>query len=84
MPWVIPPGALAEWLALSALVHEAGAAPCRRSDPEAWWPDQKQLDTPSTRLAVRGYWRCPAQEACLAYAVAAGRAGGSVGRGAAG
>jgi hypothetical protein len=32
---VIPPEALTEWLALSALVDEIGAAHSRTSDPEA-------------------------------------------------
>jgi hypothetical protein len=32
---------------------------------------RRELDAPSTRLAVAGCWRCPAREACLAYAVAA-------------
>lgn len=69
--WAIPPAALTEWLTLAALLEEIGSVPCRTSDPEAWWPDRKQLDAPSTRLAVRGCWRCPAREACLVYAVAA-------------
>ncbi len=60
-----------EWLRLAAVLEEAGAVPCRQSDPEAWWPDRKQLDSPSTRTGVAGCWRCPAREACLAYAVAA-------------
>lgn len=67
----MPPAALTEWLALSALVDEVGTVPCRSGDPEAWWPDRKQLDAPATRAAVHGCWRCPARDACLAYAVAA-------------
>jgi hypothetical protein len=70
--WAIPPQALAEWLRLSALVDEIGAVPCRTSDPEAWWPDRRDLDSPRTRLAVQGCWRCSARSECLAYAVAAG------------
>ena len=46
--------------------------PCRTSDPDAWWPDRRQLDAPATRMAVHGCWRCPAREARLAYALAAG------------
>ncbi|GAA3172702.1 transcriptional regulator WhiB2 [Blastococcus jejuensis] len=70
--WLIPPEALTEWRHLAVALEEAGTVPCRGSDPEAWWPDRKHLDAPSTRLAVHGCWRCPAREPCLAYAVAAG------------
>lgn len=69
--WAVPPKALTEWLTLARLLEEAGAVPCRTSDPEAWWPDRKNLDAPATRMAVHGCWRCPAREACLEYAVAA-------------
>jgi WhiB family redox-sensing transcriptional regulator len=70
--WVIPPGALAEWLRLAAVLEEAGAVPCRQSDAEAWWPTRQQLDGPAVRMAVAACWRCPALDACLTYAVAAG------------
>ena len=56
---------------LTALVDEIGAVPCRTSDPEAWWPDRRDLDSSATRLAVRGGWRCPARAPCLADAEAA-------------
>jgi hypothetical protein len=103
--WLIPPGALPEWLALAAVLEEAGTVPCRSGgassppvadatpadgqvngnrpgaqnyapepepvDTEAWWPDRKDLDAPSTRMAVRACWTCPARGACLSYAVAA-------------
>jgi hypothetical protein len=69
--WLIPAGALPEWLALSAALEEAGTVPCRADDAEAWWPDKKTMDAPSTRVAVRGCWSCPARPACLAYALAA-------------
>lgn len=70
--WAIPPKALTEWLSLSTLINgEGGAVPCRTSDPEAWWPDRKHVDSPAARMAVHGCWRCPAREACLSYAVAA-------------
>jgi hypothetical protein len=69
--WAIPPKALAEWVRLSTLVDEIGTVPCRTSDPEAWWPDRKNLDAPATRMAVHGCWRCPAREACLDFALVA-------------
>jgi hypothetical protein len=69
--WLLPVEARAEWLALTAILDDAGSVPCRTSDAEAWWPDKKTMDAPSTREAVRGCWRCPARDACLAYAVAA-------------
>lgn len=69
--WAIPPKGLTKWLTLAAVIEEAGSVPCRESDAEAWWPDKRTADAPSTRMAVQGCWRCPAREACLAYAVAA-------------
>jgi hypothetical protein len=69
--WLIPPGALTEWLALAAVLGDAGTVPCQTSDTEAWWPDRRDMDAPATRMAVRGCWRCPARDACLGYAVAA-------------
>ncbi len=47
------------------------AVPYRTSDAEAWWPDRKQEDAPSSRMAVRACWRCPARTACLDFALAA-------------
>jgi hypothetical protein len=70
-PWAIPPGALSEWLALAAVLEEVGTVPCRTSDAEAWWPDRRDMDAPSTRMAVRACWACPARTVCLSYAVAA-------------
>jgi hypothetical protein len=67
----LPLQALTEWLTLAALVDEIETVPWRASDAEAGWPDRKQLDAPSTGLAVAGCWRCPGREACLAYALAA-------------
>jgi hypothetical protein len=74
--WLIPPGALTEWLALAAVLEDVDTVPCRTSDAEAWWPDRKDLDAPSTRAAVRACWTCPARPPCLAYAVAADERGG--------
>ncbi len=70
-----PAGALAEWRRLSVVLDDAGAVPCQ-TDTEAWWPDGKELDAPSTRAAVRACWTCPARAACLDYAVAAGERAG--------
>jgi WhiB family redox-sensing transcriptional regulator len=70
-PWAIPEAARVEWQILAAALEDAGTVPCREGDPEAWWPDRKHLDAPSTRAAVQGCWRCPAREACGAYALAA-------------
>lgn len=70
-PWAIPPTALNEWLTLAALVDEIGAVPCRTSDPEAWWPDRKEVYELPARMALDACSVCAAREACLAYAVAA-------------
>lgn len=69
--WAIPPQALAEWLTLAALVDEIGAIPCRTSDPEAWWPDKKEVGDLSARMALDACSVCSARDACLAYALAA-------------
>jgi WhiB family redox-sensing transcriptional regulator len=69
---LIPERALPEWHALTTALEDTGTVPCRETDAEAWWPDRKDLDAPSTRLAVQGCWRCPARLPRLAYALAAG------------
>lgn len=70
--WAIPPKALTEWLRLSTIINGEGAAvPCRTSDPEAWWPDKKNVDGPAAQMAVDACCACPAMNACLAYALAA-------------
>lgn len=74
--WAIPQQALVEWLRLAALLEELGTVPCRTSDPEAWWPDRKKFDGPAAQMAVDACCACPAMDACLAYAVAAGEQGG--------
>jgi hypothetical protein len=68
----IPPQALTEWLTLAALIDEIGAVPCRTSDPEAWWPDRREVDEPPARMAVEACSVCDAQAACLDYALATG------------
>lgn len=70
-PWAVPAGAVVEWQILAAHLEDAGTVPCREGDPESWWPDKKNTDAAPTRIAVHGCWRCPAREACAAYAVAA-------------
>ena len=51
--WIIPPEALAEWLTLSRAVDALGPViPCRAGDPDAWWPDRKDVDSPATHGAV--------------------------------
>lgn len=69
--WLLPPEARNEWLTLAAVLAESGPVSCETSDPAAWWPDRKGLNSPETLAAVSGCRRCPAQDACLAYAVAA-------------
>ncbi len=57
---------------MAAVLEEACTVPCRETDAEAWWPDRKQLDGTGARMAVAACWACPAKDACLALAVAAG------------
>ncbi|MCU1614691.1 MAG: Transcription factor WhiB [Frankiales bacterium] len=70
--WLMPTGAVTEWLTLSALLDELDDSdvPCR-ADPAAWWPDRKYLNSPTTNAAVMACEGCPARDACLAYALAA-------------
>lgn len=70
--WVIPPEALTEWLALAQILQESGPAPCETGDAGAWWPDRKAVSSPDTLGAIAGCSCCPAQDACLAYALAGG------------
>ncbi len=67
----IPRHALAEWLTLARVLADHGPAPCEEGDPELWWPDKKDMNAPSTRIAVRACWRYPAREPCLSFALAA-------------
>ena len=68
---LIPPAARDEWLRLSKVLDENAAVPCCAGDAAAWWPDRNQLDSPATRGAITACRRCPAEAACLAYAMAA-------------
>jgi hypothetical protein len=67
----IPRHAVGEWLALARVLADHGPAPCEEGDPEVWWLDKKDMDAPSTRMAVRACSQCPARDACLDYALAA-------------
>lgn len=69
--WLIPPAAQDEWLRLSTELDAGDAVPCRSGDSGAWWPDAKQLDSPTTRTAVDACRSCRARAACLDYALAA-------------
>lgn len=68
--WVVPAGAWAEWLVLSAaLAALEPLVPVCVDEPEAWW-------APGTSRAVQAEaveWcqLCPVRVECLAYAVAA-------------
>lgn len=71
--WAMPTAARDEWLALAATLDELddSAVPCRAGDPADWWPDRRDLDGPATHGAVADCHRCPAEAACLGYALAA-------------
>lgn len=60
-----------EWLTLAAVVDEIGAVPYRTSDPEAWWPDRREMDEPPARIARDAGSVCDVKAACLANALAA-------------
>jgi WhiB family redox-sensing transcriptional regulator len=45
--------------------------PCRVAKAETWWPDKRDADGPAAHGAVAACHRCPAESACLAYALAA-------------
>jgi WhiB family redox-sensing transcriptional regulator len=63
---MMSPQARAAWGELVAVLAAAGPAPCALGDAEAWWPAPGETTT-----AVAECRRCPAQEACLTYAMAA-------------
>jgi hypothetical protein len=69
--WLLPPEARNEWLTLAAMLAEHGPAPCETSDPEAWWPDKKEVSTAEALVALDACQRCPARDVCLDYALAA-------------
>jgi Transcription factor WhiB len=68
---IVPVVARGQWLALTRVLEELPPVPCQTGDKEAWWPDKRDLDSPATQGAVAGCRRCPAEGACLAYALAA-------------
>jgi WhiB family redox-sensing transcriptional regulator len=71
--WLMPPTAQDEWLRLAAALADPALdeVPCRAGDPEDWWPDRKQLDSPVTLAASDACRSCRARAACLDYALAA-------------
>jgi len=58
------------------MVDQIGAVPCRTSDPEAWWPDRREVDELPARMALDACSVCDARDACLDYALAAREAEG--------
>ncbi|MGX5656209.1 WhiB family transcriptional regulator [Geodermatophilus nigrescens] len=73
------PGRRAEaeqaWHRLAAALS-GGPVPCQRRNAMEWWPEGAQLRSTATAEAIAACGRCPAREACLAYAVSAGEAAG--------
>lgn len=67
---LIPAVALDQWLALAQVLDEIDTVPCRTRNPEEWWPVRKPFGT-ATRRAIAFCHGCPAEGACLAYALAA-------------
>src|SRR3712207_5856230 len=71
IPWAIPSAAEAAWLELQRQLEEVGLVPCQESDVAAWWPDRRDLDSPATHGAIAACRRCPLQQSCAEYAIAA-------------
>ena len=71
VPWAIPSAAEAAWLELQRQLEEVGLVPCQESDATAWWPDKRDLDSPTTQSAIGACQRCPLQGPCADYAVLA-------------
>jgi hypothetical protein len=69
-PELIPAAARDQWLALAQVLDEIDPVPCGIDDPEAWWPVRKPFGT-ATQRAIAACHGCPAQGACLSYALAA-------------
>src|SRR4051794_10285470 len=69
--WAIPSAAEVAWLDLQAGLEEVGSVPCRESHTAAWWPDKRDLNSPTTHGAIAACRRCPLQAPCAAYAIAA-------------
>lgn len=66
----IPATARDAWLTLTELLDRVGPVPCCTGDAEAWWPARRPL-TSAVLRALDACHRCPAQEPCLSYALAA-------------
>jgi hypothetical protein len=69
--WAAPAKAAAEWLTLREVLEAVGSVACETTDPEAWWPDAKDVDGTPARRARAACRACPAAGPCLAYALAA-------------
>jgi len=69
--WAIPSTAEAAWLELQAGLDEVGTVPCQESDAAAWWPDKRDLASAATHRAIAACRRCPLQDPCSEYAIAA-------------
>ena len=69
-------------LALAAVLDECGDVPCRTSpDPDAWWPDRRDVDSPAARGAVETYLlRMPGDGRVPGLRGGRGQAGGTLGR----
>lgn len=70
-PWAIPSTAEAAWHELQNALAAAGTVPCRAGEAAHWWPDRRDLGSPTTYGAIQACSRCPASSECLAYAMAA-------------
>lgn len=72
----IPVTARDAWSELAAILHREGPAPCEETaDPDAWWPE---VGRNPDDVVLRACTGCPAVDACLAYALAAGEDDGGV------
>src|SRR3954462_1479608 len=65
----VPPGARDAWQELKAVLDRLGVVPCQSGDPDAWWPSRTSFR--GAGRAIEACHACAAQEACLAYALAA-------------
>ena len=66
----VPAEARDAWLELNGVLDRVGTVPCQCGDPEAWWPPARKPFHAALR-AVAACHGCAAQDACLAYALAA-------------
>ena len=69
--WAIPPKAVDAWLELQSGLEEVGTVACRSADASAWWPDKRDLNSPTTHGAIAACQRCPLRRPCAEYAIVA-------------